>query len=64
MFPVPYSYTAGVMKMVPSVCTLLINIIYLSLSTQVADGAEGTVFRKYMVCMYVSTTVFLIPYEY
>ena len=39
-----YLYTAGFMKTVPSVYTISINTIYLSLSTQVAEGA---VFRKY-----------------
>ena len=36
----------GFMKMVPSVYTLLINTVYLSLNTQVA---EGTLFRKHTV---------------
>ena len=39
-------YTAGFMKTVPSADTLCINIIYLSLSTRIADG---TVFRKHTV---------------
>ena len=38
-------HTAGIMKTVPSVYTILMKNNYLSLNTQVA---EGTVFRKYM----------------
>ena len=38
--------TAGFIKKVPSVYTLLMNTIYQSHSTQVA---EGTVFRKHTV---------------
>ena len=38
--------TAGYLKMVPSVFTILMNTIYLSLSPRVA---EGTAFRKQTV---------------
>ena len=41
-----YTGTSGFMKTVPSVYTLLMNTIYPSQSSQVA---EGTVFRKHMV---------------
>ena len=41
-----YFFTFGVIKTVPSVYTLLMDTIYLSHSTQVA---EGTVFRKHTV---------------
>ena len=41
-----YIYTAGFMKPVPSLNTLLMNTIYLSHSKQVA---EGTVSRKHTV---------------
>ena len=44
--------TTGFMKAVPSVYTLLMNTIYPSHSTQVA---EGTVFRKHTVYLYLST---------
>ena len=44
-------YTACFMKAVPSVYTLLMHVIYLSLSKQ---EAEGTVFRKYTVCIFLS----------
>ena len=50
------SSTAGFMKTVPLVYTILINTFYLSQSRQVAEGAEGaegaeeTVFRKHTVC--------------
>ena len=41
-----------IMKTVPSVYTLLINTIFLSQSTQ---GAEGTVFRKHNVYYLIVT---------
>ena len=48
--------TASFIKKFPPLYTLLMNTIYLSLSTEVA--AEGTGFRKHTVYVYNLQTVF------
>ena len=45
-------YTAGFIKMVP-LYTLLMNIIYLSLSSSSTQVYGGTVLRKHAVCLFI-----------